>query len=148
MKIDKTHILAACLQKQEKLIHDFSSRLTAMVSEVNTHDHSASQTENRAATEIELINAIQNELDFALEEMEFLKNLDPKKKCETVVPGAVVVTNTTTFYICVSIERILVAGHEIVGMSVKAPLYAAMRGLKKGAAFQYNTTKYTILDIY
>ncbi|UQD55871.1 hypothetical protein [Flavobacterium sp. K5-23] len=148
MNIDKNLILEACLQKQNDLIESFTNRLENMESDAMDHDHSPSQSESRTAGKMELLNAIGKELEFAQREMEFLKNLDPSKVSDVVEPGAVVVTNKMTFYICVSIEKFEVEGNEFFGMSFKAPIYAVMRGLAKGTTFKYNETEYDILDIY
>lgn len=148
MTIDKKLILEACLLKQNELIEGFRTRLETMEAEAIDHDHSPSQTESRTAGNMELLTAVGKELDFAQHEMEFLKNLDPSKVSAIVEPGAVVVTNKMTFYICVSIEKFEVQGNPFFGMSFKAPLYASMRGLAKGTSFKYNETHYDILDIY
>ena len=148
MNIPKKMILEACLQKQNDLIDGFTNRLEIMETDAVDHDHSPSQSDSRTAGKMELINAIGNELTFAQREMEFLKSLDSSKICDIVEPGAVVITNKMTFYICVSIENFEVAGKDFFGMSYKAPLYAEMRGLKKESSFKYNETEYYILDIY
>jgi hypothetical protein len=148
MNIPKKLILEACLHKQNDLIDGFTNRLEIMETDAVDYDHSPSQSESRTAGKMELINAIGNELTFAQREMEFLRSLDSSKVCDIVEPGAVVITNKMTFYICVSIENFEVAGKDFFGMSYKAPLYAEMRGLKKESSFKYNETEYYILDIY
>ena len=148
MIIDKNLILEACLQKQNDLIESFRSRLETMESDAFEHDQTPSQSESRTAGKLELLNAVGKELEFAQREMEFLKNLDASKVNTIVEPGAVVVTNKMTFYICVSIERFEVEGKELFGISFKAPIYAVMRGLEKGNSFKYNETEYEILDVY
>ena len=136
------------LEKQYDLINGFQRRLEIMESDAINHDDSPSQTESRTAGKMELLNAVGKELDFANREMEYLKNISTTKVSEVVEPGAVVVTNKMTFYICVSIEKFEVEGTAFFGMSFMAPLYLAMRGLKKGAAFTYNESHYEILDVY
>jgi hypothetical protein len=148
MRISKNLILEACLQKQNILIESFKSKLEVMESDAFLQDQSPSQTENRAPGKIELLNAVAKELDFAQREMELLKNLNPNKENTVVEPGAVVVTDKLTFYICVSIEKFEVQGHPLFGISTKAPIYESMRGLEKGASFSFNETKYQIKDVY
>lgn len=67
-----------------------------------------------------------------------------EKECTLVEPGAVVVTDKMTLYICVSIESFEVNGHALFGISTKTPIYASMRGLEKGKTFQFNETVYDI----
>lgn len=148
MNIPKNLILDACMAKQNELIASFQNRLEAMKLDAIKVNHSPSQTENRGAGKIELLNAVGNELDFALREMEFLKTLNPEKGNTIVEPGALVITDKLTLYISVSIEQIEVQGHSIFGISVKAPIYAVMRGLESGSTFSFNETVYKIKAIY
>ena len=148
MNIPKNLIQDACLQKQNELIASFKNRLDAMESDAFQTNHSPSQTENRTAGKIELLNAVGKELDFALREMEFLKTLNPDKESTIVEPGAVVVTDKLTLYICVSIEKFEVQEQTLFGISTKAPIYAAMRGLEKGSTFSFNEAVYQIKEIY
>lgn len=147
MTIDKKLVLEACLDKQNELIEGFKNRLEVMEADAFEQDHTPSQTENRTPGKIELLNAVGKELDFAMREMELLKNLKTEES-SVVEPGAVVVTDRMTFYICVSIEAFEVAGQALFGISTKAPIYASMRGLEKGASFSFNETKYEIKAIY
>ncbi len=148
MMIRKNLILDACIEKQNELIDGFKNRLKTMESDAFEHNHTPSQSENQTAGKIELLNAMGNELDFALREMEFLKTLNADKQSTMVEPGAVVVTEKMTFYICVSIEEIEVEGKPFFGISTKAPIYANMRGLVKGDSFSFNETTYIIRNIY
>ena len=148
MKIDKNNILNVCIDKQNELITSFKNRLNGMESEAFEQEDSASQTEDRSAGNIELLNAIGKEHDFALRDLEFLKTLSTEKEHTIVEPGSVVVTDKMTFYICVSIEEFEVDGKSLFGISTKAPIYANMRGLEKGKSFQFNETVYQIKDVY
>ncbi|MCG9790979.1 hypothetical protein [Flavobacterium algicola] len=148
MTISKNLIQDACLLKQSELIDSFQNRIDSMKSDVLEANQSPSQTEGRAAGKVELYNAVGKELDFALREMEFLETLNPENECTIVEPGALVVTDKITIYICVSIEEIEVEGKAIFGISTRAPIYAAMRGLKKGDYFKFNEMEYQIQDIY
>ena len=148
MKIDKNEIRTACIAKQSELITGFAVKLQAMEDDTTDNNISSSQTVDRSTEKVELTNAIGKELDFAKREMEFLKNLSVTTACKTVEAGAVVVTDSRTFYICVSIEDFTVNGHELFGMSTKAPLYKTMEGLQKDDTFSYNEKSYTIQDLY
>jgi hypothetical protein len=119
-----------------------------MESDAFEFDHSPSQTESRAAGKIELLNAMGKELDFAKREMELLKMLNADKESTIVELGALVITDKRTFYISVSIEEIKVQDMTVFGISVKAPIYASMMGLKKESIFKFNETEYHIKAIY
>lgn len=147
-KIAKTDILNACIQKQEELVESFKQRETEMRDDAYSQDGSESQAEDRKAGKLEIINALGKELVFAHEELLFLNSLNGTKESNVVEPGSVVTTDQLTFFIGVSSEKVEVNGEEFFGISTKAPIYASMEGLAKGAAFQFNETKYQIKDVY
>ena len=147
-KLDKTNILQACIQKQQELVDSFEERETEMRSDTYNQDGSDSQSEDRKAGKVEVLNALSNELVFAHEELLFLNSLNASKESTTIEPGAVVVTDQLTFFIGVSSEKVEVDGETFFGISTKAPIYANMVGLQKGDSFQYNETKYLIENIY
>lgn len=147
-KISKEKILEACINKQEELIYSFEERVKVSKADAYENDHSASQTESRTAGKVELLKTFEKELGFVKVEMDYLKSLKPEKQNSVVEPGAVVVTNKMTFFIAVSSEKIEVDGQVIFGMSAKAPIYSAMKGLTKGSSFAFNGIEYEILDVY
>lgn len=148
MAISKDLILKTCIKKQEELVKNFNSRVTEMREDTYTQDHSASQTEDRTAGKVEILSTLERELAFVQMEMGYLKSLNPGKVNEKVEPGAVVVTNQRTFFIAVSTEKVEIDGQEVFGISTKAPIYAAMEGLKKSDTFSFNGVHYTIEDVY
>jgi transcription elongation GreA/GreB family factor len=147
-KITKDQILQACLQKQEELVKSFKKRVSEMTKDAYTHNHSASQRENRSTGKVEVLSTLKKELSFVQREMKYLTTLDPEKVNTKVEPGAVVITNVLDFYISVSSEKVKIGSNIIYGISTKAPIYKAMRGLQKGDTFSFNKKEYTIKDVY
>ncbi len=146
--ISKAAILAACLQKQEELISNFNLRIDEVNAEAHDNSQTPSQTDEGSNSSEELMEVLNEELIFVRTEMEILRSIDSTTHSDLVERGAVVETDQRIFFIGVSTEDIEVEGTTIFGMSEKAPLYSHMRGLTKGDSFQFNTTKYQILDIY
>lgn len=147
-KISKAAILAACIQKQQDLIDNFNDRVEDIRAETFTRSETPSQTDESSTSPEDLLHVLGQERDFVQYEMGFLRAIDPENGADQVERGAVVVTDKRVFFIAVSSEEIEVEGEKIFGMSEKAPLYAHMKGLKKGDSFQFNNTQYTIEDIY
>lgn len=147
-QFNKNKILQSCIQKQEELVESFKSRETEMHDDSNSHNATDSQSENRKAGKIDVLNALRQELIFAQKELHYLNSLNVENKCGEVEPGAVVVTETITFFIGVSSEKVEVDGQNFFGISTNAPIYASMKGLKKGDKFQFNETEYLVKDVY
>lgn len=147
-KIGKIQILQACIQKQEELVDSFQKRQEEMHNDTYNQDGSDSQTEDRKAGKVEVLNALGDELIFANQELLYLNSLNVDDESTVIEPGSVVVTKEITFFIGVSSEKVEVDGETFFGISTKAPIYQNMEGLKKGDKFQFNETKYVIEDVY
>jgi hypothetical protein len=147
-RLDKSSILAACIEKQNELISNFKKREAEMNADTFSQNESPSQSEDRRAGKYELLKAIGDELAFAQEELVYLNTLNAEKENTIVGPGAVVVTEQFVFYIGVSSEKVSVNDETVFGISTKAPIYASMRGLEKGNEFQFNETHYVITAVY
>lgn len=145
--ITKKMVLETCLEKQEELVESFEGRVNMMKSDTYDQDHSASQSEDRTAGKVDLLNTYKTELVFARREMAYLKSLDASAENSKVEPGALVLTDRMNFFIGVSSEKIKVAGEEVYGISTNAPIYQSMQGLEEGATFKFNDTEYKIEDI-
>lgn len=146
--ISKDLILKTCITKQEELVNSFASRVDELVADASSQRQSASQSEDRTASNVEILDTLQSELVFVQMEMGLLKSINPDQVNTKVGPGAVVITNKRTFFIAVSVEKIEIDGQEIFGISTKAPIYSAMIDHKKGDQFEFNNISYKIQDVY
>ena len=147
-ELSKAAILKVCIEEQQKLIDHFTKRIEDAKAEFTSHPESPSQSTEGSNSVDDVMHVMEQELSFVEYEMGILKSMDPEHKSDHVERGAVVLTDQRNFFIAVSSEQVEVDGKKIFGMSEKAPLYAQMRGLKAGDSFQFNETKYKILDIY
>ncbi len=145
--ITKKMVLDACLQKQEELVQSFEGRVNMMKSDTYSQNQSASQSEDRTAGKVDLLNTYKTELAFASREMQYLKSLDASAENTKVEPGALVLTDGMNFFIGVSTEKVEVEDEDFYGISTNAPIYKSMEGLEKGAKFTFNDTAYKIESI-
>lgn len=147
-RIDKKLIHEVCIHNQQELIESFQQRESEMYNDTFMQNTSPSQTEDRKADKVDLLSAMGTESTFAQEELAYLVSVDVSEESASVEPGAVVATDSLTFFIGVSTGKFEVNGEEFFGISTKAPIYAGMKGQKKGGTFQFNETKYLIEDLY
>lgn len=146
--IDKKQIHAFCIKKQEEEVQNFESRVSSLKADVNSHNHSASQTEERTAANVDLLGNYEQELRFSHMEMTNLQSINPAVANTKVESGAVVMTNHLNFFISIPIDKIEIEGVRFVGISTKAPIYTEMQGKKKGDTFKFNNMEYKILELY
>jgi hypothetical protein len=147
-KLSKESILRACLIKQQMTIEDFEKEMRQMTTSLMAHEESASQDQKSNREQNDLLVRMDGELVFLKNELMSLETIDPTHTCEKVEHGAVVVTDQRIFFISSSIESLEVNGLSVFGLSVHAPIYAAMKDKKKGDVVEYHGLRYKILLVY
>jgi hypothetical protein len=95
----------------------------------------------------EMEQMIKAQLNRATRGMETLNSLDISEK-DTVETGAIIETESLSFFIGYPTIPFESEGKRIVGISVKSPIYGLMKGKKKGDSFNYSGKEYTITNIY
>ncbi|WP_164674939.1 hypothetical protein [Anditalea andensis] len=96
------------------------------------------------------IQALEQDLDYAVKEMRVLKYLlkTHQEKHEKAGLGAIVVTHRNTFFVCSDLQRLDMEGEKYIAISNQCPLFKSMRSKKKGEKFTHKDLTYHILDIY
>lgn len=95
------------------------------------------------------ITSLDMERNFAHEQLLHLISLENKEKLmDHVEPGAVVVTDSLTFFISAAVDEFELDGQKIHCISTDAPIYSEMAGKKKGDHFSFRDSKYVIQDMY
>lgn len=146
----KRKIWQAGIKKQEQLITDFKTRISAIQDSEESMGETQfdSQHASQQGSNDEIIDALTGQLNFAQEEMKILNGLEPTYLHESVQNGTVVLTQSYRFYTCVSLEEFEVDEERFFGVSTKSPIYNAMCELKKGDQFEVNGMHYTIEDVF
>ncbi len=147
----KKKVMEQAIRYQEAIVADFRKRIQELrEGEQQTQDQLYEYDQQGQEDESAIvINRIADELNFVIEELDFLKQMKTATNLfEEVTLGAIVKTDKMTFFPSVSIENFEVDGENIFGISRKAPIYKEMVGKKKGDSFSMNGRTYTILDLY
>lgn len=145
----KSKILEAGMARQQALIHSFEKRINELRKSgkhINETQFDAQQASFNDETN-EIVDLLTGQLNFVVDEMNVMRTLTDEV-VESVQMGAVVVTDRMKFYVSVSLEEFEVNGVKYFGISVKAPIYAQMRGLRAGENFEVNGTKYLIKEVF
>ena len=147
----KKKVMDAAIKRQEEIVKDFRTRIDEMRegekssnNETFEYDQQGQEDENAL-----VINRISDELNFVVDELDFLNQMKTEENLfEEVTLGAIVKTDKMTFFPSVSIEQFKVESDLLFGLSTKAPLYQEMKGKKKGETFSFNGTQYKIADVF
>lgn len=150
MNTIKKIIVDAGLQKQNNLISDFRTRIKdAMSTEGNVNEESYDNHQQTFQAEVLAeVNLLSEELEFANQELLEMKKIDCDYRHKQVEYGAVVQTDQKTFFVSASLEEFTADGKPYFGISIKSPIYQAMKGKKVGDRFTSHKKTYLIEAIY
>ncbi len=122
------------------------------MTEVKTAIHN--ETKSSAGDKFETARAtLQQEVDrlkgsiIKLKQQEQLLKQTPMNHCEVVSPGAVVTTNTSTYFISIGLGKINLKDKVYFAISPQAPIYQVMKGKREGDTFLYNAKQFQIAYI-
>ncbi|MBC8109897.1 MAG: hypothetical protein H7Y04_02435 [Verrucomicrobia bacterium] len=143
----KQHLFDACLQVQEKMIANAKeviaeaaeSAIDYSDTEEEAFDAYREQLQQRKDMYTTQILQAQNDLDY-------LKAIMLDKK-EYIEEGAIVKTNLQNFFIAISAGKVEAEGKSYFAISVSAPIYQVMSGLKAGDEFHFRDRDYKILEV-
>jgi transcription elongation GreA/GreB family factor len=93
-----------------------------------------------------MVMTLRERLRVAEEQLKVIDIL-PEEKKDEVGPGTVVETKNRRLYISISSRPFVHQGKEIIPISTKAPICAAIMGKKTGDKISFGKSEETILDI-
>jgi len=134
--------------KQDKLAALKKAQRNSL-SDIDTGDVDyADAAESPREQLIDEIGQTSSSLDFLAAEIETLKTIVPDQVMTTVNFGALVETNSGDFFVGAASEPFIIEGKKVTGISVNAPIFKKMEGLKVKAEFHFGNVEYVILNIY
>jgi hypothetical protein len=77
-----------------------------------------------------------------------LKQIQIEKEYDKVTAGAVVITDSQSLFIAVSIGSIKVENKNFFVISTQSPLFQAMSGRKKDETFSFRDKTHKIIDVF
>ena len=107
----------------------------------------ASQSEMTRVADIELLDRFGDQLERLENQLVGLQSMDAHAQMEVIDVGAVVSTDHRNFIIGPSIEEFESDGRTFQGLTSEAPLFAALRGKRKGDRVLFGGTTYNVLDV-
>lgn len=139
------------MEKARTVVNDFKERIDDLkaVTVNNDNAESASQSEARRDSDIELMSTLADQLDFATRELETLQGMTLNGEDHSAVTfSSVVHTDQRNFFVGVSIDNFDIDGKEYWGISPRAPLYKVLEGAKAGDQISFNGVNYKINEVF
>ena len=146
----KKDILEAGKAKIEGIVNDFQERVNELKATFSGNDmqETASQSESRQGSDIELMDSLATHLDFAEKELETLNLIDVNTKHDKVEFGSVVITDKRNLFVSTGIEEFDAGDTKYFGLSAQAPLFKNMAGCEVGDKVSFNGIEYKVLEVF
>jgi DNA gyrase/topoisomerase IV subunit A len=144
----KQALFEACIKAQEKIIANAKEVIEEASESANDYtdteeeafDAYREQLQQRKDMYTTQILAARNDLDY-------LRGINFDMK-DVIEEGAVIVTNTQNFFIAISLGKLEAEGKNFFAISISAPIYQVMAGLKAGDSFHFRDRDYKIVEIF
>jgi len=145
----KHHVFREAERELVSMIDSHKDRISDLRSATIMDElhETASQSEHSRVADVELLDRFGDQLERLESQLLRLQRLDPHAQMDVVDVGAVVSTDHRNFIIGPSIEEFQVDGRTFQGLTLEAPLYAALRGKRKGDHVVFSGETYNVLDV-
>lgn len=145
----KSEVLSLCKATIQERIDSYKNRIVELKDTLENLDAAGGDDDDEGSGELMAEYERYNNLKEEQESLKIeLNNAGANSPKEVVSDGALVTTNTHIFFIGISLgELTLENGSKVFTISSKAPIYAAMRGLKAGDSFTFNEMHRTITAV-
>lgn len=147
--IDKKKIYEELAHQLEHIAVDLEQMLEGIRASKDIDEEDTKDIDDLARQDEDssLHNSIELQLQKVKMKQLFLRSLHVEHKNE-ILPGAVVLTNDTNFFISVPNPEFDVDNTRFIGIGIDAPIYVFMKGKKKGDTFKFGKKQYTIKEVY
>jgi len=144
----KSKVRALLIKEQEEIVKDLRESVEGLHEDADLDEEATREMDDFAHQEEsgDMERRLKEQLQKAEFDLSSIKKLT-ETVCDEVKIGALVETNKNVFYISVPVPPVKVDGTKVIGISTKAPIFAKMKGLKKGDTFSMANIDYEIIRI-
>ena len=143
----KENFILACIKHQEDAAKNAQLLMEEAQQAANDYGAPKDRYDSFRTKQMRTGDMYASQLDNALQNVRTLQLIDANKKSNRVEFGSIVTTDKQTMFVSVSLGKLECAGEEFYAISVKVPIYVAMKDKKEGDVFVCNGIKHKIISI-
>lgn len=128
----KQNLVSLCRQVQTKTVESSKAAMNEAQMALNEYGPNKDRYDSFRDQLIGRRDMFAGQYQKALSELNVLNKIDPRELRGTVKFGAVVISDTSRFFIAISTGKMVLDGEIYYAVSPAVPLYKAMEGLKRG----------------
>ncbi|MGZ5283939.1 MAG: hypothetical protein ACXWEY_16815 [Bacteroidia bacterium] len=87
------------------------------------------------------------QFDESTQVLQVLRKIDPDKSANIPSLGAIVLTDSQSFFVSASLGQVVTDDKNYIAISSQSPMFQAMAGKKKGEKFTFRDKSFLIKDI-
>lgn len=147
MKI-KQQLVELCTQYADKRVLGYKNEIELIKESIENNDKVSNEEDDSGNSKLlDDLEKNMNYLNDANKMREQLKLMRPNLVSDSVVLGSLVKTDSITFFIALSMGKVIVEGSEYYIISLASPLGQLLRNRKKDDEFQFNEKRYIIQEV-
>lgn len=147
-RLMKKNIFDKCVEIQLEKISHLESAMEDAQKSANDYGQQSDVFDSHKMQLIGKRDMYATQLKIEMAHLETLHKIDLTINHKAVEFGSVVITDMQRVYISVGLGKLTVDNETYYAISLKVPFFLAMKGLKKGDAFEFRGSNIKILDIF
>jgi hypothetical protein len=145
----KKKIYNECLKKQKSLVDNSNEAMLQAQASANEEQGAMGEKFESFREQCQIDRDLYaKQLQEAMTGFATLKQIQVEKEYDRVTVGSVVLTDTQSFFIAVSVGTIKIKDKIFFVISPQSPLYQAMAGCKKNETFSFRDKVHTVKDVF
>lgn len=148
MSVLKSKLHEVCLSYVNKRISAYKDEIETIRESIESNDKSSDEEDDSGHGK--LLNDLEKNAQYlndASEMLDVIKSISPNAAHQNIVLGSLVTTDSSTFYIAVSIGKVELDDASYYIISKLSPIGQLFLNKTVGDTITFNDNRYTILDV-
>lgn len=144
----KVQLLELCNQHVNKRIQDYKNEIDLIKESIESNDKVSNEEDDSGNSK--LLNDLEKNMTYlhdAQKMREQLQLIRPNLVSENAVLGSIVKTDSLSFFIAISMGKVVVDNKDYFVISMASPIGQLVKLKSKGFQFECNGSKYTITEV-
>ena len=146
----KQKLLAECLRMQNAVVDNARQAMNEAHESAMEYDEAAE--DNMVDSYREEMQSKRDmfarQLEHSMEDLALLHKVAADREQDSALFGSVIITDSQKLFVCISLGQVKLDSEQYIAISVAAPLFKVINGLKVGQSFPFRDKQVKILEIY
>ena len=145
--ISKENVVMTMMDEKQKTLKGYEQEEQTRLDQTATEDLDNKQYESKSEETMAEMNFLSKNIEILEKEISAIEQVELDSVHKEVDFGSLVQTSLGNLMVCTAQEEFEVNGVKFVGVSMRSPVFIAMKGLKAGSSFDVNGATHKVLDL-